>query len=87
MTKMKKNLKVVYGFNPLIQVNDFYLYVVKYFKKKGKSFNPLIQVNDFYGCSEKSITHSEPSFNPLIQVNDFYPYGKSDYWDIGEDEF
>ena len=25
-------------------------------------------------------------FNPLIQVNDFY-YGKSDYWDIGEDGF
>ena len=62
------------GFNPLIQVNDFYsikisaLPFVMY-----NSFNPLIQVNDFYNIQVLMIFLIEiNSFNPLIQVNDFY---------------
>ena len=60
-------------FNPLIQVNDFYMLPKKTSFQKTKSFNPLIQVNDFYDMQMKLlIIEHLLSFNPLIQVNDFY---------------
>ena len=40
---------IMMSFNPLIQVNDFYLdEIEERFKTQMIGFNPLIQVNDFF---------------------------------------
>ena len=61
------------SFNPLIQVNDFYITILVKIPIALDRFNPLIQVNDFYEKTKENKTKKEEeSFNPLIQVNDFY---------------